>query len=98
MAAKGNAAAAKKPATGKTTIKGAKGEAPVSFQKGGLHQSLGVPQGQTIPPGKMAAAARGEYGPKAKAQAALAQGMLARGRQTAAANRRKSGSSKSGSK
>ena len=72
----------------KTTIKAA-GKKPVTFQEGGLHQSLGVPEGTKIPAAKMAAAARGDYGPKAKAQAALAQGMLAAGRKTAARNRKK---------
>jgi hypothetical protein len=99
-------AAAKKSGSGKPaaksggtqTISGGKGAKPVTFQKGGLHKSLGVPEGQTIPASKMAAAAAGDYGPKAKAQAALAQGLLAKGRQTAAGNRRRSSSSKSGSK
>lgn len=79
--------------SGKTvTVKGGgKGRKPVSFQAGGLHQSLGVPQGQNIPPVKMAAAKRGDYGPKAKAQAGMATGMLAAGRRTAAKNRKKSG-------
>lgn len=57
----------------------------VSFHKGGLHESLGVPQGQKIPAGKMAAAKAGKYGPKAKKQAAFAQGFLAQGRRTAMA-------------
>ena len=65
------------------------GRKPVSFTPGGLHQSLGVPEGQKIPAAKMAAAARGEFGPKAQKQANLAQGMLAAGRKTAAANRKK---------
>jgi hypothetical protein len=91
------AAKGKKTAGKKTTIS-APGKKDVTFQPGGLHKSLGVPEGQPIPPAKMAAAAAGDYGPKAKAQAVLAQGMLAKGRQTAVANRRKSGSSKSGSK
>lgn len=39
--------------------------------KGGLHRSLGVPQGQTIPPGQIAAAAK--RGGKVGAQARLAQ-------------------------
>lgn len=65
------------------------GKAPVSFKKGGLHQSLGVPQGQTIPAGKMAAAQAGKFGPKAKQQANFAQGMLKAGRQTAAKGRGK---------
>jgi hypothetical protein len=63
----------------------------VSFQEGGLHQSLGVPDGQTIPAAKMAAAKAGKYGAKAKAQANMATGMLAAGRKTAAANRAKKG-------
>jgi hypothetical protein len=71
-----------------TTIKGAPGKKPVTFQKGGLHQSLGVPAGQTIPAAKMAAAKRGDYGAKAKAQASMATGMLAAGRKTAAKNRK----------
>lgn len=45
----------------------------ITFKKGGLHETLGVPEGQPIPPAKMAAALRGEYGPKGKKQAELAQ-------------------------
>ena len=78
--------AAKK--AGKQTIK-APGKKPITFQKGGLHQSLGVPAGQNIPAAKMAAAAAGKFGPKAKAQANLAQGMLAKGRKTATKNAKK---------
>jgi hypothetical protein len=70
-----------KPA--KKTIK-SPGKEPVSFQPGGLHQSTGTPAGQKIPPAKMAAAASGKLGPKAKKQAAFAQGFLAKGRKTAA--------------
>jgi len=65
------------------TISGGKGQSPVSFHKGGLHQSLGVPQGQKIPSGKMQSALAGSYGPKAKKQANFARGMLAAGRRTA---------------
>jgi hypothetical protein len=61
----------------------------VSFQKGGLHRSLGVPQGQKIPASKMAAAKAGRYGPKAQKQANFAMGMLAAGRRTAVTNRLK---------
>ena len=57
----------------------------VTFKKGGLHQSLGVPQGQKIPPGKMAAAKAGRYGPLARKQANFASGFLAAGRKTALA-------------
>ena len=63
----------------KTTIKGGKGKAPVSFQQGGLHQSLGVPADQTIPPAKMAAAKPGEYGPKARSPGELSDGNARRG-------------------
>ncbi len=61
-----------------------KGKKPVSFQKGGLHKSVGVPMGQNIPDSKMQAAMHGDYGPMAKKQAVMAQGMLAKGRKTAA--------------
>jgi len=67
------------------------GKAPVAFQKGGLHKSLGVPEGQDIPAAKMAAAKAGKYGPKAVKQANLASGMLAAGRKTAARNRGRKG-------
>lgn len=69
-----------------TTISGGKGQKPVTFHKGGLHQSLGVPQGQKIPSGKMSSALAGNYGPKAKKQANFAQGMLRAGRNTARNN------------
>lgn len=45
----------------------------IKFQKGGLHDSLGVPEGQPIPAAKMKAALAGQFGPKAKRQALLAQ-------------------------
>ena len=79
--------AAKKPA--KTVIKGKAGKPGVSFQPGGLHKSLGVPAGQTIPAAKMAAAKAGKMGPLAQKQANMATGMLAAGRKTAAKNRSK---------
>lgn len=58
----------------------------VTFQKGGLHESLGVPQGQKIPAGKMAAAKSGRYGKKARKQADFAAGFLAKGRKSALAD------------
>ena len=67
----------------KTTMR-APGKKPVSFTPGGLHRSVGVPQGQKIPAAKMAAAKAGKYGPLAKKQASMATGMLAAGRRTAA--------------
>jgi hypothetical protein len=76
---------AKKP--GKQSVK-SPGKAPVTFEKGGLHKSLGVPEGQKIPPGKMADALAGKAGPLAKKQAVMAKGMLAAGRKTAAKNRK----------
>jgi hypothetical protein len=79
-----------KPAAKTTTIKGGSG-GDVTFEKGGLHKSLGVPEGQTIPAAKMAAAKAGRYGPKAVKQANMATGMLAAGRKTAARNRGKKG-------
>ncbi len=79
---------AKSGGNGKQVIKGKGGKPPVSFQKGGLHESLGVPQGQKIPAAKMAAAKAGKYGPKAEKQANFATGMLAAGRKTAARNRK----------
>ena len=73
----------------RTTIKGKGRKKPVSFSKGGLHRSLGVPQGKKIPASKMRAAKAGRYGPKAKKKASMAMGMLAKGRKTAASKRRK---------
>ena len=84
LAEEGLMAAAKR-----VTIKGSGSEKPVSFSKGGLHRSLGVPVGERIPASKLAAAKRGEFGPKAKKQANMATGMLAAGRRTAAKNRGK---------
>lgn len=40
---------------------------------GALHAQLGVPQGQSIPAAKLAAAAAGQYGPLAEKRAHLAQ-------------------------
>jgi hypothetical protein len=72
----------------KVTISGGKGKPPVSFEPGGLHQSLGVPEGENIPAAKMAAAKAGKFGPAAQKQANLATGLLAAGRKTAAKNRK----------
>lgn len=75
----------------KTTIKGGAGRKPVTMNKGGLHKSLGVPEGQKIPAAKMTAAKAGKYGPLAARQANMATGMLAAGRKTAARNRSRKG-------
>jgi hypothetical protein len=77
------------PPKKKQTISGAKGQKPVTFQKGGLHESLDVPAGKPIPKAKVAKAAAGDYGPKAQKQAVMAKGMLAAGQKTAAKNKRK---------
>lgn len=58
----------------KVTIRPKKpGEKTITYKKGGLHASLGVPQGKTIPKSKLRAAAAGKYGPKAKKQALMAE-------------------------
>lgn len=53
-----------------------KGQKPIKFKAGGLHASLGVPQGKPIPAGKMKDALAGKYGPKAKKEALLAKNVL----------------------
>ncbi len=70
-----------KSKAGKRTIppKG-KGQKPITFKEGGLHESTGTPMGQPIPASKKAAALRGEYGPKAKRQAQFAKNVLTGGR------------------
>jgi hypothetical protein len=70
-----------------TTIGGQGGRPAISFRRGALHRQLGVPEGEKIPPEKMAAARAGKFGPVAKRRAAFAQGMLAAGRRTAARNK-----------
>lgn len=81
--------AGKPKAGGKRTIK-APGKKPISFKKGGLHQSLGVPQGQPIPAAKMQQALAGKAGPVAQKQAQFAQNVLKQGQKTAAKKHRKS--------
>lgn len=60
----------------KVTLKAKPGQKKISFTKGGLHKSLGVPQGQKIPAAKMTAALAGKYGLKAKRQAEFAKNVL----------------------
>jgi len=61
----------------KVTIKPKKaGQKPITYKKGGLHASLGVPQGKKIPAGKMKAALAGKYGVKAKKEAELAKNVF----------------------
>lgn len=53
-----------------------KGQKKITYVKGGLHASLGVPQGRPIPAGMMVAARAGKYGSKAKKQAIMAQNIF----------------------
>lgn len=75
---------------GKETLK-APGKKPIPFKKGALHKQLGVPADKPIPAGKMAAAARGDFGPTAQKRAQFAKNVLGKGQKTAAANRAKKG-------
>jgi hypothetical protein len=61
----------------KETIKPTKkGQKPITFTKGGLHRSTGTPSGKKIPAKKVAKAAAGGYGPKAKKQALFKRNVL----------------------
>jgi hypothetical protein len=86
MAAAGKSAG-KGKSSGKETIK-APGKKPISFRKGGLHQSTGTPAGKPIPAGKMQQALSGKLGPQAQKQANFAKNVLGQGQKTAAANRK----------
>lgn len=73
----------------KTVVIRSRGKKPVKFKGGALHQQLHVPPNEPIPPGKKADALAGQYGPLAKKRAVMAfRGLLKKGRETAAANRR----------
>jgi hypothetical protein len=61
---------------GKKQVIKAPGKKPIAFKPGGLHQSLGVPQGKPIPPAKMRAALAGKNGTKARQQAQFARNVL----------------------
>lgn len=58
------------------TIPAKDGHKKITFVKGGLHSSLGVPQGEKIPASKMQAALAGRYGGKAASQARFAKNVL----------------------
>jgi hypothetical protein len=77
----------KSSSSGKETIS-SPGKAPITFAKGGLHRSLGVPPSQPIPSGKMADAIAGKYGAAAAKQANFAKNVLGKGRKTAAKNKK----------
>lgn len=70
-------AAKKRPAPKRSSAKTTTVKSPFggTMQKGGLHKSVGVPQGQKIPASKLAAAKAGKYGPKAKKQANMASSL-----------------------
>jgi hypothetical protein len=70
----------------KTVIKTGKGKPNIAFKPGGLHESLGVPDGEPIPGGKLSAALAGKHGPKAQKQANFAKS-LAKMRPAAPAKR-----------
>jgi hypothetical protein len=71
----GRSGSGRKPAT--QTIKPKKaGQKAITFKPGGLHESLGVPQGQPIPAAKLQSALAGNYGPKAAEQARFAKNVL----------------------
>lgn len=61
---------------GGTKVIRRKGKKPIAFKKGGLHETLNVPQGKKIPESKMKAALAGKYGSKAKKQAQFAKNVL----------------------
>jgi hypothetical protein len=56
--------------------KTAPGQKTITFNKGGLHESTGTPQGQPIPAAKKEEALEGELGKKAKMQALFARNVL----------------------
>lgn len=53
-----------------------KGEKPIAFKKGGLHESTGTPAGKKIPAKKMKEAEKGALGPKAEKQALFKKNVL----------------------
>jgi len=52
------------------------GKKPITFSEGGLHRSTGTPTGTPIPRVKLAKAASGALGPKARKQALFARNVL----------------------
>jgi hypothetical protein len=74
---------------GKKQVIKSPGKPPISFKKGGLHKSLGVPEGKPVPPGKMRDALAGKNGPKAKAQAQFARNVLTGPKKTPSKTTRK---------
>jgi len=56
------------------------GKKPITFTKGGLHASTDTPPDQKIPAEKVAAAASGALGAKAKKQALFMRNVLTGGK------------------
>lgn len=52
-----------------------KGNAPITFRAGGLHQTTHTPAGEKVPESKLEKAAEGDYGPKGVKQARLAKAL-----------------------
>lgn len=52
------------------------GQKPITFQKGGLHRTTGIPEDQKIPKAKIAAALAGKFGKKGKEQAFFMKNVL----------------------
>lgn len=53
-----------------------KGQKPIKFKQGGLHESLGVPKGKKIPASLIQSALSGKKGAKAKKQALFMKNVL----------------------
>ena len=66
--------------TGGTEVIRKAGRKPIAFKKGGLHATLGVPQGKKIPTAMMREALAGKHGAKAKKQAMFAKNVLVGGK------------------
>ena len=66
----------KKAGTKETIPPMRKGQKPIKFKAGSLHNILNVPQGTKIPASKMAAAVSGKYGKAAKKKALFAKNVL----------------------
>lgn len=49
---------------------------PITFNKGGMHQTTSTPAGQKIPKAKIAAALAGKFGAKGKSQALFMRNVL----------------------
>lgn len=64
----------------KTIMPKKKGQKPITFKKGGLHQSTGTKPGKKIPASKHAAAKAGKLGKKAQKQEMFYENVLKKGR------------------